>query len=54
MSLLGDQCLDIRRASGPLIRRQRRDLCPQVGEGAVDRIDMLLGCGLRHREDMHS
>jgi hypothetical protein len=50
MSLLGYQRLDIRGARGPFMRRQRCDLCPQVGERAVNRVDVLLGCGVGYRE----
>jgi hypothetical protein len=54
MGLLGDQRLDIRRTSDPFMRWQRRDLCPQFGQGIVDGIDMVLGCCLGHREDAYS
>ena len=53
VGLLGDQRLDMRRMCRSLMRRQRRDLCSQVGEGTVDRIDMVLGRGPGHREEAY-
>ena len=51
MGLLDDQRVDIRRPRCPFMRRQRRDLCSQVGECVVNGIDALLGLGGRHRDD---